>query len=296
MSNNNQSQGIIWMLIFCLAAVIADAVVRYLTIADIPAAMLMFIRSVVGALILLPIIIKRRSLSVPRKILKLHFVRTIFIFINILIWFHIIKYVELTSLIAIGFTSPLFATILAILFLGEKYSHIKIASLLIGFSGAMVVINPFGINFNIYLLFAILASLAWAISLIYAKRLADKQTPIEIAFFVSLFLIPLTFTLAVPFWYWPKGMEWFYIMIYIISATIAFIAMGKAFEKSEISLLLPFEYSQLIFAAIFSYIIFSEIATFNTLLGGAIILASGYLIIRAESKRKHKAQDLELMP
>lgn len=300
MSSEKQSNkpilGIAWMLLFCLASTVADGIVRYVTIGGFPSSQILFIRCFIGAAILLPFVIQNQSLFVTRKVLKLHIVRGIFAFLGAASWFYILKYVDFTALIAVGFVSPLFTAILAMIFLREKRSNIKIAALLIGFSGAMVVIKPFNADFNIYLLYAIGIAFIWSIFLVMTKQLANNQNPLGVAFFLAAVIAPLSFILALPVWQWPTTNEWFYIMLFVGFATLSQISMVKAFSHADLTTLVPFEYSGLIYATIFSYIVFGDLVTVNTLLGGAIILGSGYIIVRLEHKRKHKAQELEIIP
>lgn len=295
-NTKNSILGIAWMLLFCLISIIADGIVRYVTIGGFSSSQILFIRSILGTLILLPIVIKDKSLFVSRKTLKLYIARGTFAFLGVASWFYILKYADFTALIAIGFTSPLFTSIFAIYFLGEKRTGIKIVALLIGFSGAMVVMEPFSITFNVYLLFAIGSAFFWAISLIFAKRLSDDQKPITVAFFVAAIITPLSLILALPTWQWPTQAEWIYILMFTGLATTAQISLAKSFSYAELTILMPIGYSELIFGAIFSYIVFGDLVTVNTLLGGAIILGSGYIIVRSERNKKHRQEELEVIP
>jgi len=297
MSNCNKSIfGIIWMLIFCLLATIADGIVRYVTIQGFPSSQILFIRCFLGTIILLPLVIRDKSLFVSKEVFKLYVARGIFSFLGAASWFYCLKYVDFTAIIAIGFTSPLFVTVLAICFLKEKISGLKLTALLIGFSGAMIVVKPFDADFNIYLSLAVASAFVWAISLIFTKKLSDNQKPTTVAFFFALILTPLSFFLALPFWQWPVGMEWLYILLFVGVGTMGQISLTKAFSYANIATLMPFEYSGLVFATIFSYIVFGDLVTLNTLVGGMVILGSGYIIIRSEGKKKHRQEELDIIP
>lgn len=280
---HNPLLGAIWMLVFCVVATLGDGVVRLISLNGFPVIEGVFIRASVGTLVLLPFVLRSRALPVARPMMKLYLLRGIFAFVGATSWFYLLKYAEFTSLVAIGFTSPLFAALLAVLFLGENLTGRKILAFVIGLAGAMVVINPLSVSFNLYLILGACSSMVWAVSLIFAKKLARQESPVTIAFFFGLFNIPLSIFLALPVWQWPSLGEWGYLAIFIACATIAQVSLAKAFSHADLSALMPLEFSMLIFAALFSFFVFGEIASWNTVLGGAIILASGYLILQKKS-------------
>ena len=113
--------GIFWIIIFCLFSVIADGIVRYITLySDITSSQLLFIRCLFATILLLPFVIKDKSIIISKKTCKIYFLRGIFAFASVWIWFYILKFTDFTALIAIGFISPLITSILAIIFLKEK--------------------------------------------------------------------------------------------------------------------------------------------------------------------------------
>lgn len=290
------TRGILWMLVFCLASVLADGIVRHVTLTGFSSHQMLFLRSLIATIILLPFVIRDRTIYIDKATFRLYLWRGFFGFLGIGSWFFLLKYADFTAMIAIGFTSPLFVTVFAMFFLKEKRSNVKIAALLIGFSGAMLVVDPFSVHFNIYLLFASFSACAWAVSMIFTKKLAANQKPLTVVFFLSLTLIPLSFLLALPVWKNPALAEWFFVLLFALIATLSQIALSKAFAYADLMTLMPFEYSQLIFAGIFSYIVFGDIVTTNTILGGLVIIASGYILIRSERRKRRLAQELTLMP
>jgi drug/metabolite transporter (DMT)-like permease len=288
--------GIILIVTFCFLATITDGVVRYITIGGLPSSQILFLRCFFGTLILLPVVLKNKSLFVSKKTFKLYLARGILAFLGMSIWFYILQHADFTALVATGFTLPLFTALLAICFLGEKSSKIKIAALLIGFSGAVIVVEPFSINFNIYLLVGVVASFLLALSFIFTKKLSADQSPVTAAFFFAAIITPLAFLIALPFWQHPTKTEWFYIVLLVATSNLGQIALAQAFSHADLTTLMPFGYSGLIFATIFSYIVFGDLITFNTLIGAGVILGSGYIIIKSERKKKHRAEELGIIP
>lgn len=90
--------GIIWMLVFCLLSTVTDGMVRYLTIGGFPSSQILFIRCFLGALILLPIVIRDKSLFVSGPILRLYIVRGIFAFLGAASWFYLLQHADFTAI------------------------------------------------------------------------------------------------------------------------------------------------------------------------------------------------------
>ena len=296
MNKQNALKGIVWSIIFSFTAVLSDVIVRYVTLQGFPSSQVLFIRCFLGTWILLPFVLKNRVFgTITRKTLQLYITRGVLACIAVGTWFYILQYTDFTALMTVGCAAPLFTTILSIMFLGEKATFIKTCALIVGFIGALIVINPIGVMFNWYLLLGLLSSFIWATSIIITKQLSNKEHPVTIAFFLVLVLTPLSFLLSIATWQWPSFEQWGLILLFTAIATISQISLAKAFSYADLTTLMPFEFSQLIFAALFSYMVFGDLVTLNTAIGGIIIFGSGYIIVRTQRK-KHKAEELQIIP
>lgn len=296
-TNTETFQGIIWMTLLCALAALGDGTVRFISMQDYPVIQIMFFRSVLCAIFLAPIMLKTGGgpKVFKTKYIKAYTLRAVFAFIGMWSWFYILKHAPFTQFIAIGFSSTLFTALFAIVFLKEKYEHYKLAALIIGFLGVLVVIRPGFVPLNLYLLIAIVSSVFWATSLIFVKKLAYHEPAINMAFYLSVMFIPLTGFFSIATWQWPTQEQTMLIILYAIFGTTAQICLSKAFNKADLSILMPFEFTILLFSAIFAYFVFGEIINLWTVLGGIIILSSGYLIITKE-RRKHISEELEVVP
>ncbi|MEM7617344.1 MAG: DMT family transporter, partial [Pseudomonadota bacterium] len=166
--------------------------------------------------------------------------------------------------------------------------YLKITSLFIGFCGAIIVIQPFDADFNYYYLIAIISSFLWAISLIYTKKLSVTQSPITITFYFSIINVMLSLFFILPIWQWPNYSQWVYLIICALLTILVQYSIIKAFSYADLTTLMPVSYSEIIFATIFAYFIFGDIVKMDTIIGSAIILASTYIIFRAENIKNNK--------
>lgn len=232
-------------------------------------------RCVFGLAVLLPIVMRTgfaRAFSFER--IGLNSVRGILHAASTLTFLWSVTLIPLATVTAISFTAPLFATLLAIVILGEKVGIRRWAGLVIGFAGTLIILRPGADALGLGVVLSILSTLFWAAAVIAIKRLAETEDPVSItawsAVFVGLFsLIPALFV-----WQWPVGDQWFWLFVVGATGTIVQILIAKALMLADTSLVLPFDFLKLIAVAIIGYVIFAEVPDAGTWIGGAIIIAS----------------------
>jgi len=280
------------MIAFCLSGACVDGLVKIVTSNDFPSSEVIFLRSIIGCLVLLPLLLKKKLLKISKQALPLYIYRGIFTFVAVAIWFYILQFAPLTKLMAIGFSSTLFTTFLAIIFLKEYYDRYSLLSLAIGFIGALIIIRPGFVETDIYLALALISAFFWAMSLIATKKLSSAEHPIKISFYVSLIFIPLSLTLGTSDWYVPSQNEWYFIVTLAIFGAVGQIFLAESFHRADLVILMPFEFFTLIFAAIFAYFAFGEIIDKWTIAGAVIILSSAYAVIFTQ-KRKSLKEEIE---
>ena len=127
------------------------------------------------------------------------------------------------------------------------------------------------------------------------KKTTESQSPVTIAFFLAAVYVPPSFILAIFVWQNPTFIEYLYIFFVVATTILGYIALAKAFKAASLTVLMPFEYSSLIFAAIFSYMVFGDVVKINVLFGGAIILLSVCMIVIVEHRKAQNKEELEIL-
>ena len=245
-----------------------------------------FFRNALGIVALIPSIIKRGIVSTLRtQRLGLHAIRGVLNGLAMLAFFYALAITPLATVAALGFTAPLFATLLAILILGEKVGPRRWAGIFVGFLGTLIVVRPGLEAISFGSLLVLLASLLWAGALIAIKLLGRTENSLTTTFYASCFLTPITFAFAIFFWKWPS-MEAFWILIFIAAAgTITQISLAEAFREADASTVLPLDFTKLIWASLIGYFMFDEAPDLLAIFGGTIILLSITYIAYRESVR-----------
>ncbi|MEM9715286.1 MAG: DMT family transporter [Pseudomonadota bacterium] len=188
----------------------------------------------------------------------------------------------LSQTYALLFTMPLFVTLLSVPLLGEKVGWRRAAAVIVGLIGVVIVLQPRGASLGLGHLAALVAAITAAFSSIIIRKIGHEERSIV------MMLIPLVgnFVImgtALPFVYVP--MPLIDLGFIALVALLGFCAMAltiAAYNAAEAAIVAPMQYSQIIWATIFGYLIFEETLSLTTALGSAIVIASGLFIVFRE--------------
>ena len=194
--------GLGWMLLAAMASSIMNAVIRELS-GSLHAFEIAFFRNVFGLLALVPLVLRAGLPMLRTRKLHLHALRGALNAVAMLSFFLALGMAPLAEVAALGFTSPLFATLLAVLLLGEPVGLRRVLALLAGFAGALIIIRPSFAGMSLGAGLVLLSSLAWAAALIDIKILSRTELTLRITIYATFFLTPITLACALPFWSWP---------------------------------------------------------------------------------------------
>ena len=287
--SNNMSAPLIaisLMIISGLFFVLMHSAVKYLS-KEVHIFEIAFFRCALVIFVLGPIIIQQGKTIFKTKQPKMQFLRIITNSVAMLCFFYGISTTPLAQLTTLGFTVPIFATILAVIFMKEKIRLRRTTALIIGFIGTIVVMRP-DISIELGALLIIFSSFLWSICLIFIKKLTQTDSAVTISLYFGIGMIPATFILAFPVME-AIDMRQFTILVFIaITGTLAQTIMNTALKKGELALLLPFDFLRLIWSVLIGYVLFAEEPTFTLWIGGFLIIGSTTYIAWREAKLKNR--------
>ena len=245
-----------------------------------------FFRTIFVLLIFLPVVIKNGIASLKSNNVKMQSYRAVVGSIAMLCMFYGLSITELAKATALMFTVPIFATILAIFFLKEIVGIRQWIAMLVGFSGAIIVLRP-DIELGFGPLLILCASMMWSASMLMAKKLTQTDTTVSITFWQATGLIPATFILAIQVWEWPTLQQIIMFLFIAVAGTLVHWFLNEALKRADITALLPLDYLRLIWSVSLGFIFFNEIPHVGLWLGSALILgASTYIGIRQAKKKE----------
>ena len=211
--------------------------------------------------------------------------RSVFLVLGTVLNFLALKYLPLTLTTAIMFAAPILITVLAIPMLGERIGFHRIAAVIVGFAGVLIIVQPGNAAFQPAALFSVGAVIAAALYYIMTRKLAgvDSNASIQLwsAGLATLCFLP--FGLAD--WVWPGDLTGYLVVVSMgLFGALSHISSTSAHRVAEASILAPFGYAQIISAAIAGGLIFGEQPDTVTYAGCSIIVLSGLYIWWRERK------------
>jgi drug/metabolite transporter (DMT)-like permease len=197
----------------------------------------------------------------------------------------------LPEVTAIGFAAPLFTVLLAAVLLGETVRVFRLTALAIGLLGVGIIIAPrltlieLGGVEAVMLLGVMLAlgsAFLRALAQIHVRRLVQSEETAAIVFYFSLTATCMSLATIPLGWVMPTPQEFLFLISAGLIGGVAQIFLTTGYRYAQASTLAPFDYVSMLFALLIGYFVFSEIPTAATLLGSAIVIAAGILIIYRE--------------
>ena len=271
--NANALQGILWMFLTTLLFVMVTVVVRFLGDA-IPASQAAFIRYVIGTLILLPFIIPLIKQSITKNDLIIYILRGFAHSGGVILWFYAMSRIPMAEVTAISYTGPIYISIGAAIFFGEKLAFRRIMAILIAFMGTLIILRPGFQVISIGQLAQVISAPLFAISYLLSKELTKSHNSLVIVCMLSVF-VTLTLTpAALTVWVQPTMREIIGLGIVAILATLGHITLTQAIKSAPIIIIQPISFLQLVWATLLGYFIFSEVVDIYVILGGLIIIIS----------------------
>jgi len=210
--------------------------------------------------------------------------------------FYGVAYMQIADATAISFTGPLFATVGAAVILHETVRLRRWAATVVGFVGVLVVVRPGPESFNPVALAVLVSAAANAGSFLAVKALSRTEPPNLIVVYMVLYLVPLSLVPALFVWSWPSWSALPWLVLMGAFGTLGHLAMTRGFAAADASVVLPFDYLRLPFAAAMAYVAFGEMPDTDTFLGAAIIAAASIYIAHREATLAKQKQQTESLP
>ena len=181
----------------------------------------------------------------------------------------------------IYFGSPVLVTILAIPLLGERVGPAQWIAVVLGFAGVVVAANPAGASFSFATVLALVASALWACAIILLRRLSLAAGTFLQIFFTNLIYLPVTGVGAWLTWTSPDPFTFVLLLLTGVVGGVAQLASFEAIRRAPASVLAPFEYTALVWAFVFGYLVWGDVPRTEVFVGAAMIAASGLLVVVA---------------
>ena len=249
-----------------------------------------FFRSLFGAIFALPLIARGgRNLLVTDK-LGFYVARCVIGMLGMMAGFWAIVHLPLAQAIALSYSSPLFVTIGAVLFLGEIVRMRRWTAVAAGFVGVLIIVRPDGVAAGA--LIAVMAAALSGMTTVSIKFLSRSEPPDRIVLLTTLLWVPLSLPGAITVWRWPDAATWPWLVLSGFLGTGGHYFWTRALRLADASLLAPFSYIQLLVVTVLAWWLFGETLDGYTATGASIIIGATLYIARREAvlARKHAVE------
>ncbi len=279
----NNLKGAMWILVAATCAAGMSVSIRGLG-GQIPVFQIVFVRCVIGVVLVLAFSARHHSIDIFTPQWKWMVLRSCMTMAALVCGFYAISVLPLTTATVLFFTAPLYVTILAAPFFGEKVGWRRALATLAGFIGTLIVLRPGISGFDPNMLFAIASSMLFAGVLLLGKRLSKTDSISTMMIYAMVISGLGSMPLALMQWQTPAWQEWALMLAVAGFGTLRGFGDTKGYATGEASVMAPFQYFRIVVVAAAAYMIFSEVPDLPTIIGAAVIIASSLYIAQREAK------------
>ncbi|MGB1234264.1 MAG: DMT family transporter [Planktomarina sp.] len=287
-SPNSNVKGMAWMVVSGICFVGVYIGVKFVG-TRLPAAESAFIRYAMGLLFLVPTLPMMLREGVDKTSAQFFAARGVIHTIAVLLWFFAMARLSVAEVAAMGYMTPVFVTIGAMIFFGERLALRRAMAIALAVVGVIVILRP-GVEVITSGHVAMLASTVFmGSSYLTIKRLTPQNSPAMIVGMLSLTVTIGLFPLAMLDWMQPTMTELMWLAIVAVSATAGHFAMTFAYRYAPLTVTQPMTFLQLVWSVAVGFLLFGEAIDVFVILGGLTIVAAVIYITYREAQLKRQA-------
>ena len=275
------------MLVTGLCFVTVTALVKYLGDA-LPAAQQAFLRYLLGLVFLVPMWPALRLARLDKQAITTFGARGFIHALGVILWFYAMTQIPLAEVTAMNYMSPIYVTLGAALFLGEKLAIRRIAAVLIAFLGALIILRPGLREISSGHVAMIGTAIFFAGSYLMAKRMSGQASASVVVAMLSLTVTICLAPFAYAVWVPPTGAQLLGLLAVAAFATAGHFTMTLAFAAAPVTVTQPVTFLQLVWAVALGALVFGEGVDLFVVLGGLVIMASVVFITWREAVLRHQ--------
>ena len=280
--------GILWMLLTGLCFVAVTALVKLLG-PRIPAVESVFLRYVIGLILLLPLLGRLKLGEIPPRLHLLFGARGLVHAVGAGFWFFAMARIPLAEVTAMNYLSPVYVTIGAALFLGEPLALRRILAVGAALVGTAIILRPGFREVGPGQMAMLVTALAFGCSYLLAKVLADRADAALVVAMLSVWVTIGLAPAALMAWVWPTWAELGILLGVALFATAGHYTMTLAMAAAPVAVTQPVTFLQLIWATLLGVLVFHEPIDIWVVVGGTVILGAVSYITWREARVKRRA-------
>lgn len=248
---------------------------------------MMFYRCLISLVIVLAIVLFGPGLKAMRTTrLTLHSLRGGVHFIAQYSWLTALTMIPLAQLFALEFTAPIWVALLAPLLLGERLTQTRLAAAVLGFMGMAIVAQPGAVALNAGVIYALVAAIGFALSMLATKTLTRGESPLRILFYMFLIQTALAMLLLIGEIRLPDLGTMGWITIIALAGLSAHYGLVRAFSLADAIIVAPMDFFRLPLIAVVGVMLYAEPFDPIILFGGLVVIAGNVLNLWGERRNR----------
>ena len=273
MTTQNATLGLTIMVCVAIGGAADSLIVRALA-GEIHPVMIGFTRVLFGLAALAPILIRRPHV-LRTQARWTHVLRAALKLASLIALFAALQQAPLATVTAIGFASPLFVALGAWLLLKEQPGWTRVAGLVLGFAGILVILGPaVGLSHGMALSLALASALLTATIQLMLKVMGRGEGAMSLVAWNLIVSLPLAVIPAAFVWTWPTPTQWALLALQGVIGTACQLGVTRALQLADASLVAPADFLRLPFVGLAAWVVFAQVPPLATFIGGAMIFVS----------------------
>jgi drug/metabolite transporter (DMT)-like permease len=242
---------------------------------------LMEARSALGLVLLCPLILAQGGFHVVKTArFAQHAARDLIHYSAQIGWFFALTLIPIGQVVAIEFTMPIWTAILAASFLGERMTPWKIAAIVLGVIGVVVIVRPAMGAINPGQLIALGAAVGFGISMAMLKSLTRTESALAVIFWMLVVQSAAGLLPALYVWTWPPVQTWGYVAVVAVCGTFSHYFLARAMQYADATIVVPMDFLRVPLTAAAGWLIYAERLDTFTVFGAALILIGNLLNLK----------------
>ena len=287
-SSNSSLRGILWMMLTGLMFVAVTAIVKHIG-TDVPAAQAAFLRYLLGLVFLLPMIRPILNARLSHRQLGMFGLRGLAHSLAVILWFFAMARITVAEVTAMNYLNPVYVTLGAALFLGERLPLRRLIAVGAALLGAAIILRPgfreLGPGHFAMLFTAVLFAISYLLAKVSSGEVSASVVVGMLSITVTIGLAPFAYAVWVPVSLTNLG--WLFLVACF--ATAGHLTMTMAFASAPLTVTQPVTFLQLVWATLLGIFLFGDPLDIWVLIGGAVIMAAVTFITWREAVAKHKS-------
>ena len=204
-------------------------------------------------------------------------------------FFYVFPRMPLVDAYAISFAAPLFMVALSVPILREAVGWRRWTAVVVGFAGVMIMLDPWNVSVHWLSLVVLAATFCYAFSTVLTRLISRHDHDAATIFWFCVAASAVSLVCAIPDWKWPPAIDWLWLCGLGVVGGTGQIMVTRALRLAPPSILAPFDYSSIILAVAFGYLIFHETPSPAVWYGLPLVIGSGLYVLHREQVRAREA-------